>query len=342
MLPWVFLTVLPLLVQAEQQLLCVSLISDSVLVGDDQFSTPSWCTSQCETKGSDFKYVALKNGGECYCLKSLPLGLGGNCNVKCKGYGLLMCGGSSDYLIFAMPGVDTSNLSSQGLLDLTTQSTSSSETSSSTKTTASTTDDSKSSPSTTDDSSQTTPPPLTYTVVTSAKTSGGTIITVTETLDLSQPTSLLSLLASASSSSSDSDKKGKSTNVGAIVGGVVGGVGGAFLLALLAFLFMRWKRNQEEEDDEFETEKYFDNSGLGRGVSSKGLKRLKQSPLDMPMTNPFDHPLDANAPSGGVRPPPLGDPRLNPVMLGRRRLSEGLLVDDADYSRKILHVANPE
>jgi cell wall integrity and stress response component len=36
------------------------------------------------------------------------------------------------------------------------------------------------------------------------------------------------------------------------------------------------------------------------------------------------------------------DQRLNPVMLGRRRISEGSLADEADYSRKILRVANPD
>lgn len=36
------------------------------------------------------------------------------------------------------------------------------------------------------------------------------------------------------------------------------------------------------------------------------------------------------------------DQRLNPVMLGERRLSEGSLADDRDYSRKILRVANPD
>ena len=29
-------------------------------------------------------------------------------------------------------------------------------------------------------------------------------------------------------------------------------------------------------------------------------------------------------------------------MMGRRRLSEGSLVDEADYSRKVLQVANPD
>jgi cell wall integrity and stress response component len=52
----------------------------------------------------------------------------------------------------------------------------------------------------------------------------------------------------------------------------------------------------------------------------------------------------------GVRPPEPAygagvvavDQRLNPVMLGERRISEGSLADARDYSRKILRVANPD
>lgn len=36
------------------------------------------------------------------------------------------------------------------------------------------------------------------------------------------------------------------------------------------------------------------------------------------------------------------DQRLNPAMLGERRISDGSLADEQDYSRKILRVANPD
>lgn len=50
---------------------------------------------------------------------------------------------------------------------------------------------------------------------------------------------------------------------------------------------------------------------------------------------------------GGLQPPLENhfmavDQRLNPVMLGERRLSEGSIADERDYSRKILRVANPD
>lgn len=66
-------------------------------------------------------------------------------------------------------------------------------------------------------------------------------------------------------------------------------------------------------------------------IYDEALKRNPSSPGNPGNPeNPFESPQDAS------------DPRLNPVMLGRRRLSEGSLADEADYSRKILRVANPD
>lgn len=121
---------------------------------------------------------------------------------------------------------------------------------------------------------------------------------------------------------------------------------------------MRYRRDDDDDDEE---EEYFDKpvgsapAPLGRGNTARGSRKNKTSPLDMPMSNPFVHPLDATASlmSGTLAGSGIGlllsnngglglvDPRLNPIMMGRRRLSEGLLADEADYSRKILQVANP-
>ena len=354
----------------DQQVLCLLLISGAVLAGDYIYSLPLWCQTQCSQKGK-FPYYALKNGGECYCLKLKPLGQTGTCNVPCKGFGTMNCGGSNSYGVFANPDVpDTGSLD----LDTNTQSTTSTpstsapSTGSTTDSTTSTSEDSTtdsttpsltSAPTTPPSSTTTNPPssktddttaqttsapPLTYTLIYTALTSGNLVVTITQTLSIANPT-LLALAASALLLLlANSLQKKSSTNVGAIVGGVVGGVGGALVIALMAFFFIRWRRQAGDDDDEdyeYGPEKFDDGPTLGRGNTAKGLKRLRNGALDMPMTNPFDHPLDAHA-VGGVRPPALPDPRLNPVMMGRRRLSEGLLADDADYSRKILHVANPE
>lgn len=132
---------------------------------------------------------------------------------------------------------------------------------------------------------------------------------------------------------------------------MVGGIAAIALIAVGIFLCLRYRRDDDDDEEEFHDSKP---SALGRGNTSKGSKRTKTSPLDMPMTNPFVHPSDATAgnpqhnsgipglQNGASGPSGLMDPRLNPIMMGRRRLSEGSLADEADYSRKILHVANPD
>ncbi|KAA8896830.1 hypothetical protein DIURU_005570 [Diutina rugosa] len=353
----------------DQQVLCLSSISGAVSAGDYIYSSPSWCQTQCSQKGK-FPYYALKNGGECYCLKSKPSGQTGTCNVPCKGFGTMNCGGSNSYGVFANPDVpDTGSSDSDTNTQSTTStpSTSAPSTGSTTDSTTSTSEDSTtdsttpsstSSPTTSPSSTTTNPPsktddttaqttsapPSTYTLIYTASTSGNSVVTITQTSSIANPTSSASAASASSSSSANSSQKKSSTNVGAIVGGVVGGVGGALVIALMAFFFIRWRRQAGDDDDddyEYGPEKFDDGPTLGRGNTAKGSKRSRNGALDMPMTNPFDHPSDAHA-VGGVRPPALPDPRLNPVMMGRRRLSEGSLADDADYSRKILHVANPE
>lgn len=128
--------------------------------------------------------------------------------------------------------------------------------------------------------------------------------------------------------------------MGAIVGGVVGGIGGAILLGVLAFLFVRHRNNNEESEDE---EEFYDKpSGLSSVGGSSRSKKKTPSPLDMPMSNPFTDPTESAAAAGGGNNAGLVDPRLNPIMMGRRRLSDGSLADETDYSRKVLQVANPD
>lgn len=124
------------------------------------------------------------------------------------------------------------------------------------------------------------------------------------------------------------------------MGGVVGGVGGAILLGVLAFFFIRHRNSHEESEDE---EEFYDKpSGLSSvGGTSRSRSKKTLSPLDMPMSNPFTGPTDTAA-AGGGNNAGLVDPRLNPIMMGRRRLSDGSLADETDYSRKVLQVANPD
>lgn len=146
----------------------------------------------------------------------------------------------------------------------------------------------------------------------------------------------------ASSDSKSSGSK-KSTNAGAIAGGVVGGLAALALIGVAIFFFLR-RRNAGDDDDE---EDFYEkgsgslNRGAGTGKSKKGNK--VNPAFDMPMSNPFAHPTDdfADKRMSKMTQSELTDPRLNPAMMGRRRLSEGSLADETDYSRKILGVANP-
>ncbi|EDK44458.1 hypothetical protein LELG_02637 [Lodderomyces elongisporus NRRL YB-4239] len=105
------------------------------------------------------------------------------------------------------------------------------------------------------------------------------------------------------------------------------------------------------------------NNGAAKG-SRKATKNSNITDLDMPMVNPFLHPDDSltstqlnqgsllgnsnsshNNSSVHTAAGKMGlvDPRTNPVMVGRRRLSEGSLDDEAIYNqRKTLHVINPD
>jgi cell wall integrity and stress response component len=70
------------------------------------------------------------------------------------------------------------------------------------------------------------------------------------------------------------------------------------------------------------------------------------SPSSTP--NGFKEPFGVRPPDPVYSPQPSGgsgyavDQRLNPVMLGERRISVGSLADARDYSRTILRVANPD
>lgn len=111
------------------------------------------------------------------------------------------------------------------------------------------------------------------------------------------------------------------------------------LIGVAVFFFIR-RRNQSDDDDD---EDFYEKGGnSGAGSSSGTIKKPANfnPAFDRPMSNPFVHPSDESADKRASRSE-LTDPRLNPVMMGRRRLSEGSLADEADYSRKILGVANP-
>lgn len=321
------------LVSADTLVGCYSSV-DGTEQGYYQYQTPSYCANECP----DSPYVALKNGGTCYCLDSKPssdLVSSSQCDVKCNGFGSEMCGGESTFSVYVGKGAasddddddDNSDSSSSTEPSSTSTTSSSSDSSSTSESSSSTTEKEKSSITSAPSSSSTDNVEL---VTQSSSNSEGLVIIRTVTKD-AEPTN-------SSSNDSKDDEKKPSTNTGAIAGGVVGGVVGLIAIGLLVFFLIKRRRNEEDDDEE----EYFDKSGLGGSINrnygtGKSKKSMKAG-LDMPMTNPFTHPSD----NTGATDNDLVDPRLNPVMLGRRRLSEGSLADETDYSRKILQVANPE
>ncbi|CAI5758868.1 unnamed protein product [Candida verbasci] len=199
-----------------------------------------------------------------------------------------------------------------------------------------------------------------------------------ETSETNQATSTTSDSSATNTSNSENNDNNNNQNkssTGAIVGGVVGGVVGAVAIAGGIFFFLRWRRNNDDDyddEEEFYDDKYSHNGSGSGGFISRTNNSTKDSrktnklssnhknPLEMPMTNPFVDPTDDNSssisindfnnnnPSNIARAKTMNhnnqfvDPRVNPIMMGRRRLSEGSLIDETDYSRKVLQVTNPD
>lgn len=317
---------------------CFSAVDTSNSRGLNAYQTSDLCAALC---GSQYPYIAIQNG-DCYCLSALPTLLVAlaQCNVKCFGYGYQMCGSDTTFTVFnglnnnavvALPLLLTQStaqpLSLSRLLTLLppltlTLTLSLAQTLSSSLQTLA--------PSLSLlallSSSESLGSPTTQ-IVTTTVANRPKVITTTaqDTASLAQPLPLPLLLLAPHK---------KLTNVGAIAGGTVGGV--AAVAALAALIFFCIRRSGRSDDEEEFVEK---DAGLTRGTGTSKLKKFN-SAFDMPMTNPFSDEF-ADKRASRVTQPPLVDPRLNPVMLGRRRLSEGSLADEADYSRKILGVANP-
>ncbi|WEJ93685.1 hypothetical protein PSN45_001157 [Yamadazyma tenuis] len=337
----VFLTYMAL-VSADSSLGCYSSVSGTNK-GSYQYQTSSYCATQCPNS----PYVAITNGDTCYCLSKKPTSKevdSSECDTVCTGYGTDYCGGASAFSLYAGTGTDDSEDSSSSVADTDSSTAfsapSSSATSSSSTTNTKTTQSDESDASSVTDSPSSSSTDDTKIVTTSS--GSGTAVVKTVTMEPSSTSTSASASATSTSSSKDSDEHSKKSNIGPIVGGVVGGVAALAIIGFLIFFFIRRKRAEEDDEDE---EEYFDKPTGAMGGSidrnygtGKSKRSAKTNGLEMPMANPFTHPSDnVNQRSGE-----LVDPRLNPIMLGRRRLSEGSLADETDYSRKILQVANPD
>ncbi|OBA21271.1 hypothetical protein METBIDRAFT_78291 [Metschnikowia bicuspidata var. bicuspidata NRRL YB-4993] len=307
---------------------CYSLVDTSVFEGTQQYGTQITCSTAC---GESYPYIAMKDGGECYCLSALPSSLDETssslCSVPCNGYGSETCGGTDAYTVFTNLEYLGTTLTSTTSLESLKSSTSPSS-GSRPSAASSTTDNGSLSTSTTTINSS------------SFRTSSASGITSSGVHATTADSSTLSSSSSSASSAPSSASSSSSTSIGPIVGGVVGGLAAlAFVTAIVFFFIRRKSKNHDEEEDYFKRGA----AGGGGGSMSRAKSSKIDSVFDMPMVNPFEHPADElsekRVSSAGVGG--LTDPRLNPVMMGRRRISEGSLADEADYSRKILGVSNP-
>ncbi|GEQ70517.1 hypothetical protein JCM33374_g4195 [Metschnikowia sp. JCM 33374] len=328
---------------------CFSSVDTSVKKAWEQYGTKEACSASC---GDGYPYIAMKNGGDCFCLTELPGSSSqtssSQCAVKCNGYGQDICGGTNAYTVFdnlsysggPVSTATTSQTSSKASSSSTGASASSSNTSPNTNSLSASTSTGASSSST----SQGITPGVTPSVTTTTFSDGSNSVqykTVTTTSDTTSSSTSTSSSSSSSAANVNGSNNKSSTNIAPIVGGVVGGAA-AVAIAFAIFFFIR-RRNLKNEDDEEDFFKKGSTGSTGRGGISRAKSNKINSVFDMPMANPFEHPADdiAEKRASKMTNTGLTDPRLNPVMMGRRRLSEGSLADEADYSRKILGVANP-
>ena len=286
-------------VLARDSLGCFSEIDTSVSKGFGQYQTQSECASKC---GKDYPYVAIIDGGTCFCLSSLPTSNqvdDSECNVQCNGFGQVNCGGANAYTVFTGAGrssqVPSLLTSSRALA-----STSVPENSATSSSPASGTSGSVVSPS-------------------GGQNSG-------------------SSTASPKKPAGDGTSGGAS-NVGPIVRGLVVlvliGVGVFF------FLRHRKLADDGDDDDEGVFYKKGASTAPNSFADSvKAPSTFSNPAFNRPMSNPFLHPSDDSA-NQKISHTDLTDPRLNPMLMGSRPLSVGSLADEADYSRKILTVHNP-
>ncbi|CEP24541.1 Sensor-transducer of the stress-activated PKC1-MPK1 kinase pathway [Cyberlindnera jadinii] len=312
----------------------------STLVSSEySFQSSSYCESQC----ANYAYFALTNGGTCICGSSAPTDStsSSQCNTPCYGYGDETCGGSNAYDVYS--NSDVSAIAD----DSTSSSTTTSGTGATTSTNAQTTSTDGS--TTTNQQTGTTSQQTTQTTesttqsaqqtrsaISTQEQSGSTIVlystvantatateTATKTISATGSTSATSSSSTESSSSASSTgstgKSSSSSAVGPAVGGAIGGVAALVLIGFAVFFFRRRRQASKERDAELADSAYI------------GAMKRDNSQLSRPLSNPFLSKDES-----------MVDQRLNPVMLGRRRISEGSLADEADYSRKILRVANPD
>ncbi|ODQ79853.1 hypothetical protein BABINDRAFT_161529 [Babjeviella inositovora NRRL Y-12698] len=305
-----------------------------------------------------------------------------SCNVPCQGYPQNMCGGSGSYGVFAVAnnyvisgassansegsgGLTTSSSNSAAAFTSSTSTTTTSSTSStSTSSTSSSTSSTASDGSPTDSMVTPTPLPLSTDTTSVEKTT-----IVRTVLNPGGSTEVVTVTSAVSGAATGGSTTAKSNSVvGPAVGGAVGGVAAIAIILLILYFVRRHHQNKLEREAEEEEIAY-----------KKAFQPIPPNSVVPHLDNPFADEMMLKRDTSTARGTSSGyyedntdpsstvnsygdeqgvnrinsinhaseydthlDPRMNPVMLGRRRISEGSLADADDYSRKILGVSNPD
>lgn len=280
-----------------------------------QYQSSLYCSSEC----AGYSYFALTEGNTCVCGDEAPDDSSSTdtCDTVCAGYGDETCGGDSAYDVYS-----TGNDSSSGASSDTTTATTTSSSSRASAGAGTTSQTETSTSQTTDDQASE------ATAISTQETSGTTIV-LYSTVSADPTTEVVvSETASASSSTTASSQGGSKKNsvIGPAVGGAAGGVV-AIVLIILAIFFFKRRQDKSKKEAELADSAYF--SALKRDNTFQSTAHASHT---RQISNPFI-----------TKEEMMVDQRLNPVMINsRRRISEGSLADEADYSRKILTVANPD
>lgn len=308
----------------------------------DTFQSNGLCTNYCE---ADYAFAILQ-GSKCWCSNYAPSSTTTGCTQACPGYGQETCG-SVTKNVFGY--IALSNVPPSGTVG-STSSTASSTSSSSTSTTSAPTTTTTSTTSSSSSSTSTTETPS-LSVITSV----GGVRTVTYI-----PETTASATATAEpSSSGDSffSQPGR-------VAGVFVGVALLVIAIVGALMVFCYRRNKQRNSMHGGPEAAVIPAG-GAGVMAGRRRSRSLSTLGLMGEKGF-HSVDT-APSTGppnmaglngvgtaaARGPDgtkLVDQRLDPSQLylrydpdtGSSRMSVRSLRDDADYSRRVLRLANPD
>ncbi|KAK9382699.1 uncharacterized protein V2V93DRAFT_343809 [Kockiozyma suomiensis] len=299
------------------------------------------CIGVCEDDSN--AVFALSQGSQCWCGSAIPGSQvdDASCDTVCDGYGLENCGGTGFYSVYLTGVGSVENPAAvQSAAEFSAAATS--ETASASETASSSTSSSTSTTSVAESTSSSSTT-LVAESTSSASTTSSSSFTPTESASsdtaVTTATAVSSVVVAPSASASASTDSGadssssldKSSGIsGGAIGGIVAGVV-VGLIAIAALFFFLWRRRRNSDDDDDDWPDY---SPQSRSTRARGgaAPLASESPQTMPSEKLSSNSLNRQRVA-------IVDQRLNPVMM-ERRLSDGSLSDEQDYSRKILRVVN--